>query len=190
MLNLQRLFDNIKLFSATMSKAIYLLINANDIDPMLVGTPEDRYLLPIFDVIFNKKTFKKESVRRSILTKSIQANLFPLKQIYYDGLTQDNEQVMRLFEANRKTVEPDVHVLLRLDQSTLDCVQYIVVEKSERIPEFVSSLRQLDTSLQTCKRLKTDKMHRVFKNAVTELDEMRKADNPFEKMVHVMNSIK
>ena len=58
--NLTNMFNSIKIFTSTISKAMYSLLNEgpNGLDMGLA--PADTYIIPIFDVIFNKKTFNKK----------------------------------------------------------------------------------------------------------------------------------
>ncbi len=185
---LENMFNSIKIFSSTISKAFHLILNRPEEEGSLISSPEEKFLIPIFDVIFNKKTFNKESIRRSMVASGIKARKFPLKELYFNALKRDNDALMKKFSVALPAFEPDIHPLLRLDLQSLKLIQEVINGDEE--VEFIISARWLDPEQVSIDEGLARINRTPFAEAIKQLETIEKKDSPFEKAVHVLNTVK
>ena len=185
--SLENMFNSIKLFSSIISKAFHLILNRTEAEEAIISCPEEKYLIPIFDVIFNKKTFRKESIRRSMLASSIKVGKFALKEMYYNALLKDNSVLIKSFEEKLPTFKPELHPLLALNVESIILVSEIIDKKEEE--EFIISAKRINPFIPL--NLTDIKVNRTpYDKAITQLEEIRQKDSPFEKAVHILNTVK
>ena len=187
MISLEKLFTSIKLFSSTISETLFNMRFKTETIMENISTPDEFYLVPIFDMIFNKKQFNRDSLRKSILKSTIKTRTFPLREVYTKALLEDNQQLIDMFEKNRKTVEPELHPFLILDERSLDIARQSL--KGKEKVEFVHFIRDRATMSGAGLPLKK-KFRKPYLETVTYLELLRKADSPFEKAVHILNTIR
>ena len=196
MLNLTKMFNSIKTFSSAISKALYSLLNVglNGIDMGLA--PADTYVIPIFNVIFNKKTFNKRSLSRSVVIHSIVTKQFPLKEMYTQALLRDNFELRKKFRAHADSLQNDITPLLQLDESSVSAAQNVINGKV--CYEFVSLIKPLKCSslketqhptfLENLKKNHNQK-RTPYAAVIDHLTKIKTCNSPFEKAVHILNSV-
>lgn len=185
---LENMFNGIKIFSSTISKAFHLILNRPEQEGSLISSPEEKFLIPIFDMIFNKKTFNKESIRRSMVASGIKARKFPLKELYFNALKRDNAALMAKFSAALQTFEPEIHPLLKLDLQSLKMMAEVLNGDEEA--EFIISARWVDPEQLSIDEALARVSRKPFAEATKQLEGIEKKDSPFEKAVHVLNTVK
>lgn len=188
--HLTKMFNSIKHFSTTISKALYSLLNEGDNGLDLGQSPADTYVIPIFDVIFNKKTINKQSLKRSILAHSIKLKTFPLKELYYEALLKDNKVIRAKFSAQVCHINSFLHPLLVLDDSSLVAASDVIDCKVQY--EFVDCIyKKANHRLSTKpeKGPRNSAKRKAYHRSLEHLQRIMKSDSPFEKAIHLLNSV-
>lgn len=188
--HLTKMFNSIKHFSTTISKALYSLLNEGDNGLDLGQSPADTYVIPIFDVIFNKKTINKQSLKRSILAYSIKMKTFPLKELYYEALLKDNKELRHKFSAKVGYINSFLHPLLVLDDSSLVAALEVIDGKIHY--EFVHCIyRKVNTLTVKGEKVQRNSAKRsvAYSRALEHLKKIKSSNSPFEKAIHLLNSV-
>ena len=187
---IKRLFTSIKLLAAAISKSVFQVLR---ICKVLEGTelagvaPEERYLVPLFDQLFNKKTFDKNTLKRSVVSKEITGKKFPLKDMYTKALIADNQEVIEKFQTMRKRFDPELDPFLRLDAQSVDYVRQI--SRGEASSEYISAVKEILGSGHS-ERQKQECVRTPYSKATKRLQEIFINDSPFDKAVTVLNAVK
>lgn len=190
---IKRMFTSIKLLAAAISKSVFEVLRIKGVldGSHLAGvSAESRYLIPVFDQIFNKRTYDRNTLKRSMVSKEISGKRFPLKDVYTKALISDNEKIIQLFASRRAAFDPELEPFFRLDATSVELVRNVA--KGELELEFLVSVQDTSNFPTTFgqSKPKADTSKLAYAKTIKRIEEIFHNASPFDKAVTILNAAK